>query len=50
MAQQFRSSAKKRDEVVPMKIDSAQVQSTNLEQEAKNTLFCKEGKCYKCKK
>ena len=50
MAQQFRSPATKKDEVVPMEIDLAQVQSTNPEQEVKNTLLCREGRCYKCKK
>ena len=50
MVQQFRSPAKKRDEVVPMKINLAQIWPTNLKREAKNALFCKKGRCYKCKK
>ena len=50
-AQQFRSSNKqRRDEAVPMEIDSAQVCPCNPEREAKNTQLRKEGRCFKCEK
>ena len=50
-AQQFRSSGKqRRDEAVPMEIDSAQVRPCNPEREAKNTQLRKEGRCFKCEK
>ena len=50
-AQQFQSSNKqRRDKVVPMEIDSAQVRPRNLEREAKNTQLKKKGRCFKCKK
>ena len=50
-AQQFRSSGKqRRDEAVPMEIDSAQVRPRNPETEAKNTQLRKEGRCFKCEK
>ena len=50
-AQQFRSSNKqRRDEAVPMEIDSAQIRPRNPEREAKNTKLRKEGRCFKCKK
>lgn len=35
---------------MPTEIDSAQVRSMNPEWEVKNTLLCKEGRCYKCEK
>ena len=50
-AQQFRSSNKQqKDEVVPMKIDSAQIRPCNPERKAKNTQLKKEGRCFKCEK
>ena|ERR1700691_3297091 len=50
-AQQFKSFSKqKKDEAVPMEIDSAQIRPKNPEREAKNAQLRKEGRCFKCEK
>ena len=50
-AQQFQSSNKQRkDEAIPMEIDSAQICPRNPKREAKNTQLRKEGRCFKCEK
>ena len=50
-AQQFKSSFKqKKDEAVPMEIDSAQIRPRSPERETKSTQLHKEGRCNKCKK
>jgi hypothetical protein len=41
---------KKNDNVVPMEIDSTQVQEQNPKKEAKSARLRKEGQCFKCHK
>ena len=49
--QQFRPMNKsKKDEAIPMEIDSAQMQPHNSEKEAKNTKLKQEERCFKCEK
>jgi hypothetical protein len=47
-AQQLKSSTKKKDEVVPMEIDTGQIRDKDPKKKAENARLRKEGRCYKC--